>query len=423
MEIFVGILLLVVVIVGSLYIFFKYKRNKNNEYKEQKNNLVVNTKENTFPDIQIIENTTLVPSEKNKIIDSNIKGALSMLDNYVPKVNMINKNVKNSRELLNNNRAFFASAKKGTDKLLEVKESANEVYGIQMKEVKGTKGKKIFHKQTKFTKEDKLIKSCGKDALVNAGFNATSMIVGQYYMSEINDKLEKISNNINEISDFQDSEYQGKLLHIISKMEEILESQSEILSNEESRKNAYYDNKNLESKCAELLGQANTKISKELIDESLDYKKYENKVKIIEEWFLRQQLTQELLMKIGDLRYVLANGSETSKLSHKQYNNYLKQTNSINKKLENWHNTYIEKFGIDIDKQRKKGNLFKIREYTIGMINEDWNYNKLQNNVVQQITLQLQAKEFKPYENNKQNEKILIQKYKGEYYNLPDTND
>lgn len=414
MEIFVGVILVVVVIVGSLYIFFKYKRNKNNKYKEQEINLAVSNNESTFPDIQIIEDITLVPAEKNKIVDLNIKGAISMLDNYAP-VNRIGKNIKNGSELLNNNRAFFSANKKGTEHMLKVK-GTNEVYGSQMK---GNK----FSKQTKFAKEDRLIKSCGKDALVNAGFNATSMVVGQYYMCEINEKLEKISNNINEISDFQNSEYQGKLLHIISKMEEILESQSEILSNEESRKNAYYDNKNLESKCAELLGQANTKISKELIDESLDYKKYENKVKIIEEWFLRQQLTQELLMKIGDLRYVLANGSETSKLSHKQYNNYLKQTNSINKKLENWHNTYIEKFGIDIDKQRKKGNLFKIREYTIGMINEDWNYNKLQNNVVQQITLQLQAKEFKPYENNKQNEKILIQKYKGEYYNLPDTND
>jgi len=245
------------------------------------------------------------------------------------------------------------------------------------------------------------------------------MVVGQYYMSEINDKLEKIGNSINDISNFQDSEYQSKLLHIVSKMEEILDNQSEILMNDEARQNSYHDNKELESKCAELLGQANIQISKELTKELLDYKKYETKVKKIEEWFLRQQLTQELLMKIGDLRYVLANGSETSKFSHKQYNNYLNQTTNVNKKLESWNNAYITNFGIDIDRQRKKGSLFKIREHTIGMINEDWNYNKLQNNIAQKIASQIQSKEFKLYEENKQDEKIIIQKYNGEYYNLP----
>ena len=137
-----------------------------------------------------------------------------------------------------------------------------------------------------------------------------SAVVGQYYMSEINDKLEVISANIDKISNFQDSEYQSKLLHIVSKIEEILEHKDEILKNDETRKNAYYDNKELETKCAELLGQANMQISKEINNSNLDYKNYEIQVKKIEKWFLRQQLTQELLMKIGDLRYVLANGSE-----------------------------------------------------------------------------------------------------------------
>ena len=411
------IIILAIIMSIILYILFKFKTNKSNEIKGRETNLC-NNNENIFSNIQVVENNTLIPLEKNKIIDSDIKNAISMIDNYAPKATVMKRNIKNASDLLDNKRAFFSASKKGTNEMLQVKGTTNEFYGIQMKKSKVNK-RKTFKKQTKFKKEDKLIKACRKDALVNAGFNVTSMIVGQYYMSEINDKLEKISDSINEISRFQNSEYQGKLLYIISRMEEILENKKEILSNEETRKNAYHDNKELEGKCAELLGQANMQISKELTNEPLDYKKYESKVKKIEEWFLRQQLTQELLMKIGDLRYVLANGNETSKLSHKQYNNYLNQTNSINKKLEEWHNIYIEKFGIDIGKQRKKGSLFKIREYTIGMINEDWNYNKLQDDIIKKITSQIQSKEFKLYESNKQNEKIIIQKYKGEYYNLP----
>ena len=136
-----------------------------------------------------------------------------------------------------------------------------------------------------------------------------------------------------------------------------IENKNEILSNEESRKNAYHDNKELESKCIELLGQANIQINNEIKEENVDYKEYTSKVEKVEKWFFRQQVTQELLLKIGDLRYVLANGSETSKQCHKQYNNFLNQTNKINEKLNDWHNTNIDRFGIDIDKKRKNQNL------------------------------------------------------------------
>jgi hypothetical protein len=374
------------------------------------NNQIQEETESFFPMIQIIENNEIIPSEKKMISNSKVKAALITIDHLSLKTAITKKNIKNVKEV--SGKVLFSASEKDAQKMLSA--GKNQFYGTQI----SSKTKKITD-QTKFTKETGLTKNMTKQQLTSAGFNAASMVVGQYYMSEINDKLEEISNSVNDISNFQDSEYQGKILHIVSKMEEILDNQSDILINDESRKNSYNDNKEIEIKCAELLGQANIQISKELTKESLDYKKYESKVKKIEEWFLRQQLTQELLMKIGDLRYVLANGSETSKLSHKQYNNYLKQTTNVNKQLETWNNDHIAKFGIDIDKKRKKGNLFKIREHTLRMINEDWNYNKLQNNIVQQIASQIQSKKFKLYEDNKQDEKIIIQKYNGEYYNLP----
>lgn len=418
MGVFINICFIILIVLIIIYFICKIKTKSNsmkiesNDIEKKEESGVQKEKESFFPRIQLIENNKLVPDGKNLIIDTKVKNALATIDNLTPKATIVTRNIKNAKEIAKSGKVFFSATEKDLKKMMNA--GKNQYYGTQV----SSATKKITG-QTKFTKETPLTKNMTKQQLTSAGFNAASMVVGQYYMSEINDKLEKISNSINEISHFQDSEYQGKLLHIASKMEEILENQSEILSNEESRKNAYHDNKELESKCAELLGQANIQISKELTNESLDYKSYESKVKNIEEWFLRQQLTQELLMKIGDLRYVLANGSETSKLSHKQYNNYLNQTNSINKRLEEWHKAYIEKFGIDMDNQRKKGKLFKIREHTIGIINEDWNYNKLKNDIVQQISLQLQSKEFKPYESNKQDEKIVIQKYNGEYYNLP----
>ena len=90
-----------------------------------------------------------------------------------------------------------------------------------------------------------------------------------------------------------------------------------------------------------------------LTKEELNAKQYFDKVKEIDEWHKRQQGMQQLLLQIGDLRFALANGSEKSSLSHKQFNNYLDTTNKINEQLELWHDNYINKLGIDVDAKKE----------------------------------------------------------------------
>lgn len=107
-----------------------------------------------------------------------------------------------------------------------------------------------------------------------------------------------------------------------------------------------------------MLSQANVSIS-ELLKDELNYKNYERNTKDIQKWSVRQQILTRLLAEIGDLRYVLADGNETSKSSHSQYNKCLKLTNTINEKLDNWHETYCKKFGINKDEHRRKANFLK----------------------------------------------------------------
>lgn len=417
MDVFIGICLIILIVIIVIFTIYKVKVLKKEKVENKlmiKNDIM--NEENFFPVIKVIERNDLVPSKDNLITNEQAKSALVTINNLTPKVVNSFKNIKNVQELSKKGKVLFSVNEKDVKNMMVA--GKNKYYGTQV----SSQTKKITG-QTKFTKETGLSKNITKQQLTGVGFNMASAVVGQYYMSEINDKLEIISANIDKISNFQDCEYQSKLLHIVSKLREILDYQDEILRNDEARKNSYHDNKELETKCAELLGQANMQIKENFSDSDLDYKNYEIKVQDIERWFLRQQLTQELLMKIGDLRYVLANGSETSKLAHKQYNNYLKQTNSINQKLKEWHNCYITKFEIDIDKQRKKGNLYKLREYTIGVINKEWNYDKIKTDIVEKILLQNTPNKFDLYENNKQDEVILIQKYNNEYYNLPLNNN
>ncbi len=418
MGIFIGILFVILVVCIILMLVFKNKKEESKTDKKE-NKLTIQNNVDMFPDIKIIEDITIIPEEKNKIVDNKIKNAIAIFDNYVPKSVMMGKNIENAKEMLNSSRAFFSASSNGTDKMLEVKNSLNEVYGIQMKR---SNNKMLFDKQTKFRKEDELISSYGKEALVNAGFNAASMIVGQYYMAEINNKLDVIKSDIKEISNFLDSEYQGKLMQIISKMKEIIENKVEILNNEYSRDKRYNEVLTMENNCSTLLGQANEEIKKSINEEEPNFEKYEKDVQQIEKWFTRQKLLQKLLLEIGNLRYVLANGNETSKLSHTQYNNYVIQTNKVNSELKNWNKSNCEKFGINSEEHKRNAKFYKLRKNTIGKINENWAYSKLSSELEEKIKEQTNIKKLDTYVNDKQDKKIKILKYKGEYYNLLDDN-
>ena len=128
-------------------------------------------------------------------------------------------------------------------------------------------------------------------------------------------------------------------------------------------------------------------------------------------------------METGNLRYVLSYGNETSISAHTQYNTYLLQTNKVNEELEKWHNFYINKFGIDSEGHKRKSQFFEIKKNTIGRINENWAYSKMNENVETMISLQTNIKKLSPYIENKQDQNIKILKKNGEYYNLPEASD
>ena len=409
----------ILVICGIFYFLFNRKYNKNEIIvNENKNNDIILTEKNKsyFPAIQIIENNNIVPSSKNLIKNEIVKSTLSKIDNVAPKTSSIISSSKNIENLAKDGKILFSASIEDANKMLSA--GNNKFYGTQISKTSGN-NKNLFTGQTKFTKETGLTKELTKQQITSVGMNAASMVVGQYYMSEINDKLEEIKDSIDNIANFQDSEYLSKVLHTCSKIKEITENQTDILSNDESRKNAYNDIKDIETKCAELLGQANIQIGKIIKKEGLNAKEYFDKVKEIDEWHRRQQGMQELLLQIGDLRFTLANGTEKSSLSHMQFNNYLSTTNNINKQLELWHDNHIKKLGIDVDKHRKRGSLFKVREKTIGLIKEDWNYNKIDDDTINKISSQIESKKYNKYDTDKKDEVILIQKYKGNYYNVP----
>ena len=94
-------------------------------------------------------------------------------------------------------------------------------------------------------------------------------------MNEINNKLNDLKDEISDISDYLYSDYKSRLVHIISKMKEIIDNKSEILGNDFSINKRYDKILELESQCSKLLGQANEIIKNNITEVEIDYNKYE----------------------------------------------------------------------------------------------------------------------------------------------------
>lgn len=127
------------------------------------------------------------------------------------------------------------------------------------------------------------------------------MVVGQYYMSQINAELGEISDDISQIQDFQDNEYRSRVFSLVAHVKKITDLQTEILENDELRfsKIAQFDG--LEEECTQLLGQTNLTLAGFAKETGLDYEAYEKAVGNAQNWFMYQKSLLDVLYKISDL--------------------------------------------------------------------------------------------------------------------------
>ena len=101
------------------------------------------------------------------------------------------------------------------------------------------------------------------------------MIVGQYYMTQINAELGEISDGISKISDFQNNEYRSRVFSLVTHVKKITDFQVEILENQELRFSKISQIDSLEEECTRLLGQANLALAGYTKKTNLDYDAYE----------------------------------------------------------------------------------------------------------------------------------------------------
>jgi hypothetical protein len=238
-----------------------------------------------------------------------------------------------------------------------------------------------------------LTKAAKATALANGVanvMNVGSLVVGQYYMSEISSKLETMSESISKISDFQDREFKGRIISLIARTEKYSGVSSEIIENDELRLRVLDSLVSLEGDATELLGQVNIEIADiSRKCQSPTYQEYQTKIDDFGILVEYQNVLLSVLEKISQLTYLLGKGGTSSEMCYKLFNSYLEQSVGARNELQQWHSTQVDALKIDLEKNRKTKNWF---EALPGIINDDWKYKALEQGMVEKISGQSQTK-------------------------------
>lgn len=251
--------------------------------------------------------------------------------------------------------------------------------------------------------------------------NVGSLVVGQYYMSEISCKLETMTRSIDKISDFQDREFKSRILSVIALVEEISQFSCEIMGDNEQRTTKLSALENLKTTATELLGQVNITIS-EITQKSPnpDYEDYKSKVGDLKVLVKYQNILIAVLAEISKLTYLLGKGAISTDRSYATYSKYLEQAKQTRTLLGQWHDKQVMSLHIDLGKERiSKAGFEAIIWAPLGLIDDKFKFKTLKRSLVCDINTQA-SRSFKSPDEPKRiyDEDVEIIIKDGKYYYL-----
>lgn len=222
-----------------------------------------------------------------------------------------------------------------------------------------------------------------------AAMGVAAMVVGQYYMTQINTELSEISEGIAKIAGFQDNEYKSKVFALVAQIQKVAKFQVDILDNNELRISEISNLNNWEQECIQLLGQANLTIVSFSKKNGLDYNEYEKELGEAQSWFIYQKTLMEVMYTIVELRHALHLGTVSREQCGALLPTYSKQVRDALNQLSSWHQAQMEKFKINIEENNRKRIGFDSFVHMIpGWIKEESKYRSVSDNTVKKIVAQ-----------------------------------
>lgn len=224
---------------------------------------------------------------------------------------------------------------------------------------------------------------------VVAAMSVASMVVGQYYMTQINAELSEISDGLDRIASFQDNEYKSKVSALVIQIKKISKFRGEILENDALRKSELDHLNELEDQCLVLLGQASHAMDDVAKKKELNYEVYEKEVRNAQNWYVYQQTLVEVMSKISELKYVLNMGEVSRELCTAPLPDYIEQASNSQQRLINWHAENVKKLAIDISENKRKRSGFDgVIHWLPGRFEDEFNYADVPKSIIEMINVQ-----------------------------------
>ena len=255
-----------------------------------------------------------------------------------------------------------------------------------------------------------------------AAMGVASMVVGQYYMTQINAELGKISDGISKIADFQDNEFRSRVFSLVLHVKKIADFQIEILENEEMRLSKIAQLDNLEEECTKLLGQTNLTLVGYTKKKNLDYEEYEKDLKDAQNWYMYQEALLNVLHKISDLRYTLHLGAVSREQCRALLPTYTKQVFDTQEMLSGWHQDSVKRLSIDTENEKRKRDGFDGFIHLLpGLFNSDLKFRAIAKGTATMIAVQTSGHDGEIQQDNSDlyAEDVQLISKNGKIYYLP----
>jgi len=188
--------------------------------------------------------------------------------------------------------------------------------------------------QANFLRADGTVDKIASVNMANAIMGTAALVVGQYYMKQINFELMVMKESISRISDFQMEEYQSRVLTLVTQVRRISDFKAEILENNTLRNEEIHRLQSLETTCMELLNQANVTVSDLGGRECISFDQYEKMMSEASAWQKYQVSLTEMLFMIADLNYTLHLGALSKEQCYLAYTDLYDTTDKMINKLE-----------------------------------------------------------------------------------------
>lgn len=216
--------------------------------------------------------------------------------------------------------------------------------------------------------------------------NVASVVVQQYYLTEINNKLGSIKENVAAISGFQENEYRGAIEALFYGVQKIVDHKDEMLGNDELRVTTLHKLGDYEDECAKLLGQASGTLEGIAKKIPSDYAEYEKAMQEAGKWRAYQSTLLQILRSTSDLQFALSFGKTSNALCYATFNRCLDHAAETQGLLPAWHQSAGERLEIDLEtNRRRRSGTDQILHLLPGLFKKEQNYCSLDEGVARII--------------------------------------